>query len=98
MLAVQACQCKSVILASQALTYACQASIMLVGYSTMADEKGVAEYAAQGGRARATSLTREQRREIARTAAATRWSNQGYASPIQAMYGAPERPLRDRKS
>ena len=61
--------------------------------SNMAEDKGVAEYAAQG-RVRATSLTRDQRREIARIAAATRWSNQGHASPVQATYGAPERPLR----
>jgi len=54
----------------------------------------VAEYAAQGGKARASALTREQRRDIARTAAVARWAKEGHTAPVQATYGAPDRPLR----
>jgi len=57
-------------------------------------EPTVSEYAAEGGKARANALTREQRREIARKAAITRWQREGYTVPVQATYGAPERPLR----
>jgi hypothetical protein len=54
----------------------------------------VAGYAAKGGNARASALTREQRSEIARTAAAARWAKEGHSMPVQATYGAPDRPLR----
>lgn len=58
------------------------------------DQGSVAGYAAQGGKARASSLNREERREIARLAAAARWSKEGHIMPVQATYGAPDRPLR----
>jgi hypothetical protein len=61
---------------------------------TDSKESIVSGYAAQGGKARANSLTREQRSEIARRAAITRWQREGHAVPIQATYGAPDRPLR----
>ena len=57
-------------------------------------ESTLHEYASDGGRARANALTREQRREIARKAAITRWQREGYTVPVQATYGAPDRPLR----
>jgi len=41
------------------------------------DEKTAAEFGAEGGRARARRLTREQRREISRTAAEARWMAEG---------------------
>jgi hypothetical protein len=40
------------------------------------EHKGVADYAAEGGKARARSLTKEQRSEIARQAAAARWGTE----------------------
>jgi hypothetical protein len=59
------------------------------------DQSGpVAGYAAEGGKARAVALTREQRREIAHIAAVARWSKEGHIMPVQATYGAPDRPLR----
>src|ERR1035437_184508 len=70
MLARQACQVKS---------YACQVSIdrclpsMYLG--VMADESTVSTYAAKGGQARASILTPEERKSIARTAALARWGN-----------------------
>ena len=42
----------------------------------MEDKDGVAKYAAQGGKARARSLTKEQRSDIARNAAAARWGTE----------------------
>ena len=60
----------------------------------MANEQIVSSYAAKGGRARASALTHEQRREIARAAATARWSREGHAVPVQATYGAPDRPLK----
>lgn len=60
----------------------------------MSDELEVSKYAAKGGKARANALTREQRSEIARIAAAARWTKEGHVMPVQATYGAPDRPLR----
>ena len=57
-------------------------------------ESNLSGYAAEGGKARANALTREQRSEISRQAAITRWQKEGYTVPVQAMYGAPDRPLR----
>lgn len=51
-----------------------------------------AEYGAQGGKARAAKLSREQRAEISRKGALARWS--GDAGPLVAAYGADDRPLR----
>jgi hypothetical protein len=50
--------------------------------------------ATKGGKARAQKLTPEQRSSIARQAAATRWSKEGYLQPVQAIYGAPDKPLK----
>ncbi len=50
--------------------------------------------ASKGGQARARSLSREERSVIARRAAVARWTREGYAAPVQATYGAPDRPLR----
>lgn len=49
---------------------------------------------ARGGRARAEKLTPEQRSEIARRGAASRWSPDSRAALRLAKYGAPDRPLR----
>ena len=80
MLAWQACQAKNckILYACQEsiLTFACKASIVHVEDETM-EEGTVADYAAQGGKARAESLTPEQRKEIARAAAAARWEKAG---------------------
>ena len=56
-------------LAKKALTNACRACIV----PTMAKELTVSKYAAKGGKARASVLTPEQRKEIAQTAARARW-------------------------
>lgn len=51
--------------------------------------------ASKGGKARAMSLTPDQRSQIARNAVITRWNNEGKPLPyVLARYGAPERPLR----
>lgn len=50
--------------------------------------------AAKGGLARAKVLTPERRSEIARAAVEARWSREGHIMPVQATYGAPDRPLR----
>ena len=51
--------------------------------------------AAKGGRARAESLTPEQRSEISRKAVLTRWQNAGKVPAyVLAKYGAADRPLR----
>jgi hypothetical protein len=60
----------------------------------MSDEPEVSKFAAMGGKARANALTRQQRSEIARAAAAARWTKEGHVMPIQATYGAPDRPLK----
>ena len=52
----------------------------------MADEKTVADYAAQGGKARAEALTQEQRKAIARTAAEARWVRAGKEPPLRATH------------
>lgn len=53
-----------------------------------------ANNASKGGQERARRLTREQRSEIARQGAMTRWANEGKPQPMLAMYGAADRPLR----
>lgn len=60
----------------------------------MADQETVADYASQGGKARAKSLTRDERKEIARAAASARWEKAGKPVILQATHGSPERPLR----
>src|SRR5579859_4853360 len=47
-----------------------------------------------GGKARAKTLSRERRSEIARAAAVKRWEQDGAVSTLRAQYGAPDRPLR----
>jgi hypothetical protein len=56
--------------------------------------KGDANIQSRGGNARAKSLTRARRAEIARKAAEARWEKRGGVDPIVAQYGTPERPLR----
>jgi len=51
-------------------------------------------YGAEGGRERARRLPANKRKEIARTAALTRWASEGKVPPVLAKYGAPDRPLR----
>jgi P63C domain-containing protein len=43
----------------------------------MVEERGISEWAAQGGKARANVLTADERQEIARTANAARWRKAG---------------------
>ena len=50
--------------------------------------------ASKGGNARAKSLTGAQRSAISRTAALSRWAKAGKGIPVQAKYGAPDRPLK----
>src|SRR5438874_2346078 len=58
----------------------------------MADESK--KYGAQGGKARAKNLTKEQLSEIGRRGALTRWVNEGSLKIIPAIYGASDRPMR----
>lgn len=68
-------------MAKRAKAYACKESIDRCLLSThnvcMSNELVVSKYAAQGGKARASVLTPEQRKEIARTAARARWGEKG---------------------
>lgn len=50
--------------------------------------------ASDGGRARAGTLTKEERRQIAREAAMARWGKTDLTSLPKATYGSPDRPLR----
>lgn len=59
----------------------------------MADENKVSDHASEGGKARANALTREQRQEIARTAAIARWEKLGKTPLPRATHGSPDRPL-----
>lgn len=59
----------------------------------MADEIRVSDYAAQGGKARANALTREERQQIARTAALARWVKVGKTPLPIATHGSPDKPL-----
>ena len=65
-------------LLKQELTYACTVSIMWC----MEKKKTVADYAAEGGKARAKSLPAEDRSAIAREAAEARWEKAGKSKPI----------------
>lgn len=47
----------------------------------------------KGGSARAQQLTQQQRSDIARIGALTKWSNEGKIVPLLAQYGASDRPL-----
>src|SRR5690606_7164152 len=47
----------------------------------------------KGGNARASKLTAQQRSDIARMGAMTKWANEGKIVPILAAYGAADRPL-----
>lgn len=57
----------------------------------MTEGEGNEKGRAKGGRARASSLTPERRREIAKAAAASRWKS---ASLPAATHGSPDQPLR----
>ena len=50
--------------------------------------------ASKGGKARAKSLTKEQRSAIARKAVETRWEREGKITIAEATHGSPDRPLR----
>jgi P63C domain len=52
----------------------------------MADQETVADYAAQGGKARAEALTRDERKEIARVAANARWEKAGKPPILRATH------------
>ena len=60
----------------------------------MTEENKVSDHSSEGGKARANALTREQRREIARTAAIARWEKVGKTPLPVATHGSPDRPLR----
>jgi hypothetical protein len=59
----------------------------------MTDEPNVSDYASQGGKARANALTREERQQIARTAASARWAKFGKSPLPVATHGSPDKPL-----
>ena len=67
--------------ASGLYEYACKESIDLcvlcMHHNRMNDETAVSKYAAQGGKARAESLSALERSEISRQAALTRWERAG---------------------
>src|SRR5689334_14880616 len=50
--------------------------------------------AEKGGEARARSLSKKERSDIARLGAISRWAAEGKEPPMMAKYGAPDRPLR----
>lgn len=50
--------------------------------------------ASKGGKARIAALSTQERTNLARQAALTRWARQGKEPPLLAEYGAPDRPLR----
>ena len=60
----------------------------------MSEEIIVADHAAEGGKARAESLSSEERSEIAREAALARWQKAGKNEIVRATHGSPDRPLR----
>lgn len=60
----------------------------------MDEESKVSGYAAEGGKARANALTREERSAIARTAAIARWEKMGKVPLPVATHGSPDKPLR----
>ena len=59
-------------------------------------KKSVKDIASEGGLARAQSLTKSERSEIARNAVQARWAKEGkLKNPIlKASHGAPDRPVR----
>jgi hypothetical protein len=57
----------------------------------MSDDQSIQS---QGGDARAKKLSPEERKGIARAAAAARWENVDGGKTLKATHGAPERPLR----
>ena len=57
--------------------------------ATKEEGKTAADFGAEGGKARARKLTREQRKEIARQAAAARWERAGKPAVPQALRAAP---------
>lgn len=55
----------------------------------------ISDYASKGGKARARSLTRKQRSEIARRAVEARWEKDGNRPKVPAVRcGSPDQPLR----
>ncbi len=60
----------------------------------MEDLFGSSEAGKKGGKARAEKLTKEQRSEIAKRAAAARWAGGGRAAIPVATHGSPDHPLR----
>lgn len=59
----------------------------------MTDEKQLSDHASEGGKARASALTREERQQIARTAALARWAKLGKTPLPVATHGSPDKPL-----
>jgi hypothetical protein len=79
--------------AKQALTDACLACML----RSMTDESTISAHAAKGGKARASVLTDDQRKAIARDAALVRWGNRtsdqkASKSPIQQSEATKEKP------
>jgi hypothetical protein len=58
------------------------------------DEPKVSDHASAGGKARANSLSREDRQKIARNAAIARWEKVGRVPLPVATHGSPDKPLR----
>src|SRR5579872_4344760 len=50
--------------------------------------------ASKGGKARIAGMSAQERVNLARQAAISRWAKQGKEPPLFAEYGAPDRPLR----
>lgn len=59
----------------------------------MAEEFGSSEAGKKGGKARAQKLSKEDRAEIARQAAISRWKKQGKTGPPRATHGSDDHPL-----
>ena len=55
----------------------------------MVKQKSVSDYAAQGGKARAKALSKEERQEIARHAAQSRWAKEGKTPLPKATHTGP---------
>ncbi len=60
----------------------------------MTEDFGSSEAGKKGGKARAEKLSKEQRSEIAKQAAAARWAGSGKNAIPIATHGSPETPLR----
>jgi len=62
----------------------------------MSDESVVSQYAAKGGKARASVLTPEERTQIARSAAIARWGEKSLVKQASDPLDQPPKPLKDK--